>query len=62
MLVKEAAEELGVSTWAVWKAIQDKRIKNTGTIGPLITIPRDELDRYKRERRPPGRPPKPRAP
>lgn len=56
MLVKEAAAELGVSTWAIWKAIQNKQIQRTEKIGPLHAIPRDEWERYKANRRPPGRP------
>lgn len=56
VLVKEAAAELGVSTWAIWKAIQTKQIRRTERIGPLHAIPRDEWERYKRERRRPGRP------
>jgi hypothetical protein len=56
VLVKEAAAELKVSEWAIWKAIQLGRIKNTERIGPLYAIPNEEWERYKRERRRPGRP------
>lgn len=56
VLVKEAAEELGVSTWAIWKAIETGRIKKTDRIGPMHAIPLEEWERYKRERRKPGRP------
>jgi predicted DNA-binding protein (UPF0251 family) len=62
VLVKEAAAELKVSEWAIWKAIQDGRIKRTERIGPLHAIPIEEWERYKRERRLPGRPRKPPAP
>jgi len=62
VLVKEAAAELNVSEWAIWKAIQLGRIKRTERIGPLHTIPLAEWERYKRERRKPGRPPRPPAP
>lgn len=58
MLVKEAAAELGVSTWAIWKAIQDGRIKKTDRIGPMHAIPVEEWERFKAARRPRGRPPK----
>jgi hypothetical protein len=56
VLVKEAAAELGVSTWAIWKAIQTKQIQRTERIGPLHAIPLDEWERYKKTRRKPGRP------
>lgn len=56
MLVKEAAAELGVSTWAIWKAIQLKQIERTEKIGPLHAIPLDVWERYKANRRPAGRP------
>jgi hypothetical protein len=56
VLVKEAAAELGVSTWAIWKAIQTKQIQRTDKIGPLHAIPIDEWERYKKARRRPGRP------
>lgn len=56
VLVKEAAAELGVSTWAIWKAIQLGQIERTEKIGPLHAIPRDVWDQYKRNRRRPGRP------
>lgn len=62
VLVKEAAAELGVSEWAIWKAIQLKQIRHTDRIGPLHAIPRDEWEHYKASRRPPGRPRKPPAP
>jgi hypothetical protein len=55
VLVKEAAAELGVSTWAIWKAIQNDQIK-TKRIGPLHAIPLDEWERYKKARRRRGRP------
>lgn len=58
VLVKEAAAELGVSTWAIWKAIQNGQIEHTEKIGPLHAIPPDVWERYKARRRPPGRPPK----
>lgn len=58
MLVKEAAAELGVSTWAIWKAIQLKQIERTEKIGPMHAIPRDVWERYKLTRRRPGRPAK----
>lgn len=58
MLVKEAAAELGVSTWAIWKAIQTKQIERTEKIGPMHAIPLDVWERYKANRRPPGRPPR----
>lgn len=56
MLVKEAAAELGVSTWAIWKAIQTGQIERTDKIGPLHAIPLDVWERYKKARRKPGRP------
>lgn len=56
MLVKEAAAELGVSTWAIWKAIQLKQIERTDKIGPMHAIPLDVWERYKKNRRSPGRP------
>lgn len=56
VLVKEAAAELGVSTWAIWKAIQLGKIERTEHIGPLHAIPTDVWARYKAQRRPPGRP------
>lgn len=58
VLVKEAAAELGVSTWAIWKAIQNGQIERTEKIGPLHAIPPDVWERYKARRRPRGRPPK----
>jgi hypothetical protein len=62
VLVKEAAAELGVSTWAIWKAIQLGQIERTDKIGPLHAIPLDVWERYKRRRRRPGRPRKPADP
>ncbi|HVQ45127.1 MAG TPA: hypothetical protein VMT30_09310 [Candidatus Saccharimonadia bacterium] len=56
VLVKEAAAELGVSTWAIWKAIQLGQIERTDKIGPLHAIPLDVWERYKKTRRRPGRP------
>lgn len=56
VLVKEAAAELNVSEWAIWKAIQLGRIRHTERIGPLHAIPIEEWERYKRERRGRGRP------
>lgn len=58
MLVKEAAAELGVSTWAIWKAIQLGKIRRTDRIGPLHAIPLEEWEHYKATRRKAGRPPK----
>ncbi len=60
VLVQEAAAELGVSKWAIWKAIQLGQIVRTERIGPLHAIPRDVWERYKQNRRPAGRPRKPR--
>ena len=62
MLVQEAAEELGVSRWAIWKAIQNGHIERTEKIGPMHAIPLDVWERYKRNRRPAGRPRKPTTP
>lgn len=62
VLVKEAAAELGVTTWAIWKAIQLKQIERTEMIGPLHAIPVDVWERYKKNRRRPGRPSKPKPP
>lgn len=57
MTTEAAAKELGVSRWAVLKAIHDKRLTSEKA-GRDHFIHRDELERFKRERRPRGRPPK----
>lgn len=64
MLVEEAAAELGVSKWAILKAIEKGQIKDTFRIGRAMHgIPVEAWEKYKSERRPRGRPrgaPKPR--
>lgn len=55
MTTEVAATELGVSRWAVLKAIRDKRLKSSKE-GRDHFIHRDELERFKRERRGRGRP------
>lgn len=55
MTTETAATELGVSRWAVLKAIHDKRLVSVKD-GRDHFIHRDELERFKRERRPRGRP------
>lgn len=52
-----AAAELGVSRWAVLKAIHQGRLHGE-KLGRDYVIERPELERYKRERRGRGRPPK----
>jgi excisionase family DNA binding protein len=64
VLVSQAAEELGISRVQVWKHIDREHLKAV-QLGRFWLIERDELERFKRERRKPGRPkdptPKPRA-
>lgn len=55
MTTEAAAAELGVSRWAVLKAIHDKRLTSVKD-GRDHFIHEDELARFKRERRPRGRP------
>jgi excisionase family DNA binding protein len=50
-----AAAELNVTRWAVLKAIRDKRLASVKE-GRDHFIAREELDRFKRERRGRGRP------
>lgn len=56
MLLSAAAEQLGMSRWAVWKAVQRGRL-NAKRVGRDYFVHQDELARFQRERRPPGRPP-----
>ena len=62
MLLVEAAAELQMSRHALWKAVERGHVR-TVRIGPLHAIERDELDRFKAERRrrgwPKGKPRKP---
>lgn len=55
MTTDVAADELGVTRWAVLKAIRDKRLIGK-KVGRDYFIERPELDRFKRERRGRGRP------
>lgn len=55
MTTDVAATELGVTRWAVLKAIRDKRLKSDKE-GRDHFISREELERFKRERRGRGRP------
>lgn len=55
MTTDMAAIELEVTRWAVLKAIKDKRL-TAEKMGRDYLIARDELDRFKRERRGRGRP------
>lgn len=57
MLVEEAAAELGVSKWAILKAIEKGQIEETFRIGRAMHgIPLEAWENYKRKRRPRGRP------
>jgi excisionase family DNA binding protein len=59
VLVPDAARELNVSKWAVWKLIERDQLK-ARKIGMQYFIPRAELERLKEARRAgkggPGRP------
>ena len=55
VLLVQAAEELKMSRHALWKAVERGRVQ-TVRIGPLHAIERDELDRFKAERRGKGWP------
>ena len=59
MTIDEAAAELGMQPGAVRKAIFQERMAVARKVGKRINlISRAEVERYKRERRPAGRPPK----
>jgi hypothetical protein len=57
VLVSQAAVELGISRVQVWKHIRDRNL-TASQLGKFWVIERRELDRFKQERRGPGRPPK----
>lgn len=58
MLVADAAVELNISPWGVWKAIERGQL-HAVKFGRQYVIPRPELDRFKALPRKPG--PKPKA-
>jgi excisionase family DNA binding protein len=55
MRTEEVAAELGMSRWAVWKAIQTKRLA-AEEFGSIYVVHRDEVERFRQNRRRPGRP------
>jgi excisionase family DNA binding protein len=59
VLVADAARELGISTWGVWKAIERGQLA-ARKVGRQYFIARLELERFKALPRRPG--PKPRRP
>lgn len=52
----EAAEYLGLQTDTVRKLVQRDLLKFCGQIGKSYIFERSELDRYNREKLPPGNP------
>lgn len=62
LTVEEAARELGMVAGAVRRAIHEGRITPRRFSPRVMLIPRAEVERYKRERRPAGRPRKPPPP
>jgi excisionase family DNA binding protein len=57
VLAVDAAAEVGISKWAIWKAIERGQLAAT-KIGRQWFIPRREVDRFKAETRKPGRKPR----
>lgn len=60
MLLSTAAEQLQMSRWAIWKAVQRGQL-HAEKFGRDYVVHKDEVDRFRAARRPPGRPPKPSA-
>jgi excisionase family DNA binding protein len=56
LTIEEAAKELGMTAGAVRKAIHNDRITPRRFSPRVVLIPRAEVERYKRERKPAGRP------
>ncbi len=57
MLVREAARELGVTDQHVRQLIRRGRLVGEQMSPRLYLVERASVETYKRERRPPGRPP-----
>ncbi len=57
--VAAAAEYLGMTVDALKYHIHGAETISTRRLGRLLVFTQDELDRFKREKRPQGRPPKP---
>lgn len=56
LTIPQAAELLGTSRQALWKAINAKRLETAARYGRMVLIKRSVLAAYKKTRRP-GRPP-----
>lgn len=56
LTVEATAKELGMTAGAVRKAIQQGRLSPLRFSVRVMLIPRAEVERYKQERRPRGRP------
>lgn len=54
-----AAEYLGLTVDALKYHIHNAKTISSQRLGRLLVFTQDELDRFKREKRPQGRPPKP---